>query len=369
MSVVVTALTLVLGIGVSGASPEGRWEGRRWGDRPNRYWTTTTGDATVAGMAPAISATSSSGRWEGRRDGGRRYRHRTTTTTTGNSGAAPAGNTTAGPIPATPATPTAAPAPPQPTTTTTTTTQPPANYLFHDEFNGTALDTTKWYVMHNNDNLLDVVSNCPPSPANVAVSGGNLVIRVSRNGGSYRGGVIATFDHNDWPQGQPRGYYPSHIKADFPTPYRIEMRARMIPVAASYSALWLRSVRDGGTDEVDVTENRGTHPTEIHSAQHYWVNGRDMNKQEAYGTAPPPSDIQKNFHIYTAEVTSRSTVYKVDGVTLLRAAGIANGRHHGIEIQGQLGNAGSWIADGRQPSGGDPGPWNLLVDYVRVSRI
>jgi len=34
-----------------------------------------------------------------------------------------------------------------------------------------------------------------------------------------------------------------------------------------------------------------------------------------------------------------------------------------------LGELGSWGGGGKLPAASDPGPWNLLVDYVRVSRI
>lgn len=41
----------------------------------------------------------------------------------------------------------------------------------------------------------------------------------------------------------------------------------------------------------------------------------------------------------------------------------------GLLLNNGIGNSGSWGADGGQPASTDPGPWDLLVDYVHVTAL
>ena len=81
---------------------------------------------------------------------------------------------------AAPAAPAAAAAPAAPAVPTGTAGPPgnPAtwNLAFDDEFNGSSLDTTKWSTSWFNGGTMN---NTATSPANVAVSGGNLILTLS----------------------------------------------------------------------------------------------------------------------------------------------------------------------------------------------
>jgi hypothetical protein len=86
------------------------------------------------------------------------------------------------PVAPTPSTAPAAPAVPTVPTVPTGAAGPPGNpaswnMVFDDEFNGSSLDTTKWSTSWFNQD--GVMNNVSTSPANVAVSGGNLILTLS----------------------------------------------------------------------------------------------------------------------------------------------------------------------------------------------
>ena len=134
--------------------------------------------------------------------------------------------------------------------------------------------------------------------------------------------------------------------------------------AGAWPALWARS--DDGGQELDIAEERMTFPTAAGCHQHQWSGGVDTRLFDA-GVAV--SNMAKDWHTYTADVTETSVTYMVDGLTCGVAYGVPTGSWHNAIIDSLLGAPGSWGSGGGAPAASDPGPWNMLVDYVRVSRI
>ena len=328
--VLMTALMMVLGIGISAASARGR-SARSVPTRTparNGSWTTTTQPRTTRSTKPPVTGAT----------------------------------TKAEPAPAVPAATTGSASTAPATTTGSASTAPATGpYLFNDEFNGAAgaaPDATKWYVSNSCTNFGET-SSCP-STANVFTDGdGNLVARISRVGTGYRGALLATVDYE---AGAP--YYPYNWKAEWQVPYRITFRALMPNAAGAWPALWARS--DDGSQELDIAEERMTFPTVAGCHQHQWSGGVDTHRFDGGATV---SNMATNWHTYSADVTATSVTYKVDNLVCGVAFGEPTGTWHNAIIDNLLGAPGSWGAGGGAPAASDAGPWDLLVDYVRVSRI
>lgn len=233
-------------------------------------------------------------------------------------------------------------------------------YIFSDEFTGSAgavPDTTKWYVM-NNTSINGITANS----ANVFQDGsGHLVVRTARvTGGGYSAGFCGTFNYSGWP--------PSGIKASFSLPFKVEASMKMPPTAGAWCALWAMNVdRSTSQDiyELDMAEERLTQATVAGTHQHTWLNGVDQ--APADGTKSGVTDMTQNWHTYSSEVYSDHVTNYIDGVAIATFYGVSG--KFGLLLNNGIGNSGSWGADGGQPSSTDPGPWDMLVDYVHVTAL
>jgi hypothetical protein len=229
--------------------------------------------------------------------------------------------------------------------------------LFGDEFNGTSLDTNKWDVKVGNAPFGD-----PATASNVFLDGSShLVVRTARNStGGYTGGFLATFNYGS-------GWPPTGIKASLPVPFRIDMRALMPNTAGAHSSLWMMNV-DRPTSqniyELDTAEERTTLATTFGSHQHTWLNGSDTRPVDGQLTI---SSMRTNWHVYSADVYSDHVTTYCDGVRGATFYGVSG--HFGAILSNGIAPAGTWGAAGGQPSSNDPGPWDMLVDYVHVSAL
>ena len=198
----------------------------------------------------------------------------------------------------------------------------------------------------------------PATAANVFQNGkGQLVVRTARNGTGYTGGFLSTFKYGS-------GWPPSNIKTQLPVPFRIEMRALMPNTAGAHSSLWMMNVdRSTSQDnyELDIAEERTTLDKVFGSHQHTWLGGKDQHPVDAQ---IPISSMRSNWHVYSGEVYADHVSTFCDGVHNATFYGVSG--HFGIILSNGIAPAGTWGAAGGQPSSTDPGPWDMLVDYVHV---
>jgi hypothetical protein len=225
--------------------------------------------------------------------------------------------------------------------------------LFEDTFDGAAgakPDPAKWYVIDGYS-----INGLKSAAANVFLDGqGHLVVRTARSGSTYSAGFVGTFNYTGWP--------PSGIKASFPVPFRVEASMLMPPTPGAWAALWPMSVdRSTNIYELDIAEERLTLPTSAGSHQHTWAAGKDTNPADA---SLAVSDMTKNWHTYRGDVYADRVETFVDGVQVGTFYGVSG--VFGLLLNNGIGPVGSWGAAGGQPAASDPGPWDMLIDYVRV---
>jgi beta-glucanase (GH16 family) len=266
----------------------------------------------------------------------------------------PAPSTSSAPRPA-PSTSTAKPtptsAPPSPPSSPTG-----AKLMFDDEFNGSAVDRSKWNV-RNNSWASNEMSIDTSRPQNVSVSGGLLTIRAQRerytvNGTTrdYTSGYLDTMGLSSQKYG------------------RWEMRAKLPTAQGLWPAFWLRSDHSGG--EIDILEAIGGLPQMTVQTVFPNTNDGSVKRSNAYNLAGG-SGIS-GWHVYGFEWSPGSMSWDIDGVTVFRvtskdASWVGTGFDDAMNIRLNLQVGGSMPAYFNKQVGSQTAlPADYQVDWVRV---
>lgn len=225
--------------------------------------------------------------------------------------------------------------------------------VWSDEFDGTSVNTSNWNIINGNPGVNNEKEFY--QPANVAVSGGNLIITARQQtvqGQPYTSGKLETY-------------------GKFSTTYgRIEARIKLPMVQGTWPAFWMlgNNINTGAgwptCGEIDIMEHVNTSNT-ILGTMHW--NGGSGHVQYGSSTTTTPGD----YHIYAVEWDNSSIRWYVDN-TLYVTGNIANninntGAFHlpffiilNLAIGGDL--PGNTIDNGSLPT-------TMMVDYVRVYSI
>jgi beta-glucanase (GH16 family) len=226
-----------------------------------------------------------------------------------------------------------------------------------DEFNGTALDHTKWveelggHGFGNNE-----LQYYTARPENVRVGGGNLVIearRENREGKQYTSARIKTAGLFERTHG------------------RYEARIKIPRGQGIWPAFWLLGADCARTGwprcgEIDIMENIGKEPRTVHGTLH----GPGYSGDHAFGK---PSSIEADyadgFHIYAVEWEPHEIRWYRDGVLYHTARpALVRGDwvfEHPFFVILNLAVGGYWPGN---PDASTVFPQQMLVDYVRVYR-
>lgn len=176
--------------------------------------------------------------------------------------------------------------------------------VWHDEFNGTALDETKWAAMNRRDSYNNEKQYYRSEQ--VVVADGSLqltAIDTPYDGKAYQSGLITSKDL--FGQG------------------RFEARIDLPTSQGMWPAFWLNanhvSWPQGG--EIDIMENKGHQPNRVSSAYHWQTKPgpccdqhellfRSHHGKDDKGN---PINYHKGFHTYTAEWNETTINFYVDG--------------------------------------------------------
>ncbi|MBX3285312.1 MAG: glycoside hydrolase family 16 protein [Actinobacteria bacterium] len=185
------------------------------------------------------------------------------------------------------------PDPTGPTTTSTTVATPTGWRLVGgDEFDGTALDTTRWKPYHSNYGSANLQLECN-TPANVAVSGGSLRIMSAKQTVATCPGSPVAMDYTSGFVGsrETGTYYPRFA--------RFEIRAKVPHAQGLWPAFWLRHRNGASTAEVDVMEYFHSQlPGKVTQTLH--LDGvANVSKRNSSFEAPTPTP---GWHTFAAEI-------------------------------------------------------------------
>ena len=218
---------------------------------------------------------------------------------------------------------------------------------FFDDFTGTALDTTVWYVFNGPDGWSG--DDCF-QPANVTVSGGNLIetaLVQSACGYSYTTGQVSwkTFNFT---------YGVVQYRAKFaglqgPWPAVWLLGAACQPTGGGGSCNWPNDSADSA--EIDITEVKGnlTNP---------WQN---LDDEGGWQTCEPTvSPDVTHWHVYQLDWSPGLLVWKVDGATTCTFTSHVPTKAMYMMIDLYMGSAGGSIDNSTSAN------WVNTIDYVAV---
>jgi len=228
--------------------------------------------------------------------------------------------------------------------------------VWHDEFNGSSLDRSKWAPEHStygdgNNELQHY------RPENVSVGSGLLRIQArpeAYRGRDYTSGMLRTRNLASWTYG------------------RFEISARLPRGQGLWPAFWMSpdDYSYGGwpaSGEIDVFEVLGHEPDVVHGTVH-WSEGRHRLSSGAVRTGG--FDTSEGFHTYAVEWEPGEIRWYLDGQLYHLSRGwSAPGGGAGAPfdqsfyLKLNLAVGGNWPG---APDASTPWPADMYVDWVRV---
>ncbi len=232
---------------------------------------------------------------------------------------------------------------------------------WHDEFDGTSLDTSSWtlYTGPRRDAQNDADA--------VTVADGVLTISTWSDGGAHRTGFLDTAGRRLFTYGW------------------IEARIRFESAPGEWGAFWMSSptigtpVGDPGTagTEIDIAEHRFDDPDDVDISNSYVMNlhwdGYGDDRKDAGGRGAPPAgldSLQGGWHVYALLWTPAGYRFFLDGVEQWATAAGLSHRSEFIKLTCEVQDA-SWA--GHVPAGGygthEGTRTRMQVDWVRVWQV
>ncbi len=218
--------------------------------------------------------------------------------------------------------------------------------VFNDEFDGEALDTTRWITCLNpdwcqNHDLLSIYQ-----PANITVKNGTAQLTARREAAgdfAYTSGAIATSETFSLTYGY------------------LEMRAKLPKGQGLWPAFWALSPTRKWPPEIDVVELLGHEPNRVHLHTHFVdTNAKDNHGNE--GTSWRGPNFSAGFHTFGLNWQPGLLVWYVDGVERYRNTHAPDAPMYLIANLA-VGAESSWPG---APDAKTIFPATYEIDYIRV---
>ncbi len=219
-----------------------------------------------------------------------------------------------------------------------------ANLIWHDEFDGNALDMGKWGYRG-----LGPRRDAVNVKEAVRLDGkGHLVITTTKAGGTYHTGMIGTQGKFE----RAFGYW--------------QCRVKLQDSVGHWSAFWLQTPTMGkeignprlsGT-EIDIYEYLARETDRVHHNLHWDGYGKH---HKHHGRTVTVEGFDEGWHTVGLEWTKDRYVFYVDGKETWRTSRAVSHRPQYIILSAEVGKWAGDIAEAKLPD-------SLTVDYVRVYR-
>ncbi len=243
------------------------------------------------------------------------------------------------------------------------------NLIFNDEFNGSALDTTKWVTCYSYS-LSD--NGCGHSngelqyylPRNVTVSYGTVKLRGKKE--TYVAPDGKTYNYTSGMISTGRNKLDTSMPAKFKYQYGYaEMRAKVPKGKGYWPAFWMLPFSDTDPNkwppEIDAMEILGDKISTVYMSHHH----KDLSGNLVTDTKSwVGSDFSTGFHVYAVDWEPNAIRWYVDGVE--RRVAYTDTTWIPAEPMHLLANlaiGGDWPGS---PDSTTSFPRNFEIDYVRV---
>lgn len=238
------------------------------------------------------------------------------------------------------------------------------NLVWHDEFDGSKLDPSKWAYVTGGDGFGNQeLEYYTGRPRNIYIEHGMLVIQALKE--NYRG-----------PDGGMHGFTSARLqtRGKFARAYgKFEARIKIPCGQGTWPAFWMMGDVSAGwpaSGEIDIMENIGGEPATVHGT----VHGPGYSGEHAIGapfSLPEGQRFCDEFHVLAVEWEPEGIRLYVDGKQYqsLGPASLPEGAKWVFDrpfyLILNLAVGGEWPGS---PGGTSRFPQKMLVDYVRVYR-
>jgi beta-glucanase (GH16 family) len=220
------------------------------------------------------------------------------------------------------------------------------NLTFHDEFDGTALDTNKWVPHYFFDGVINHELQAYV-PSAFSLSDGILHITAKHESAvqhgktqAYTSGAMVTLGKFS----QKYGYF--------------EIRCQLPRGRGFWPAFWLLPDSKEWPPEIDIFENLGHENHKLHFTNHW--KGPD-GKERGYGQETDGPDYTAGFHTIAVDWEPNRITWYVDDVEQCHVTNHVPQQPMYVLVNLAVG--GDWP---KSPDPSTPFPSSFNVDYVRV---
>ena len=237
--------------------------------------------------------------------------------------------------------------------------------LFSDEFNGTALDPSKWTTCYWwNNGGCTIGSNNELEwyqPGNVFVADGHLHLQAQRKTIDANNGETYFFTSGIISSGRSTSDQMGHAGLVFQYGY-VEIKAKLPGGRGLWPAFWMLPDNNESKPEVDIIEVLGHAPDTVHMALHYHeLNGNDARAKNVW--AGP--DFSAGWHTFAIAWQADALIWYVDGLERWRYTDQLYIPNQPMYLLLNLAVGGDWPG---APEGSTIFPSDYEIDYVRVWR-
>jgi beta-glucanase (GH16 family) len=236
--------------------------------------------------------------------------------------------------------------------------------IFHDEFEGSALDRGKWQTCYwwDEEGCVNEGNNELQwyLPQNIRIDSGNLHLSAEKQPVSGADGTAFEYTSGMITTGRPT--YRTDPPANFAFCYGYaEIRAKVPAGRGLWPAFWLLPADHNETPEIDVMEIIGQRPRTVEMHFHY----RDRGRRREAGHSWKGLELPPRWHRFGVDWKPGTIVWYVDGVERWRFDSSRHVPAQPMYLLLNLAVGGDWPGP---PDAETPFPSEFIVDYVRVWR-